>query len=82
VVAQSVRRLSRGSIPDSGNNVIFPLSHRLQTGSKTHPYSLRYTWDSYPGREADRSPPYGAEIKKRWRCDSNPPIRPHDMVLS
>jgi hypothetical protein len=34
-----------------------------------------------PGREADYSHPYSAEIKNAWIYFSNPPIRLHNMVI-
>jgi hypothetical protein len=34
-----------------------------------------------PGREADRSPPSGAEFKSTWRYNSTPPIHLHSVVL-
>jgi hypothetical protein len=34
-----------------------------------------------PGREADHSPPYGAEVKNAWSYTSTFSIRFHGMVL-
>jgi hypothetical protein len=35
-----------------------------------------------PGCEADNSAPSGAEMKNTLSCTSNPPLRPHGVVLS
>jgi hypothetical protein len=35
-----------------------------------------------PGREADHSLRYSAEVKNAWSYTSTPPIRLHDVVLS
>jgi len=35
-----------------------------------------------PGREADNSPPSGAEVNNVWSYASAPPIRLHGVVLS
>jgi hypothetical protein len=35
-----------------------------------------------PGREADHSPPFSAEVKNAWKSTSTPPIRLHGVVLS
>jgi hypothetical protein len=35
-----------------------------------------------PGREADHSVPFSAEVKNVWSCTSTPPIRLHGVVLS
>jgi hypothetical protein len=50
-VAQSVKCLSyRVSIPSRGNDWIFSLRHRVQTGSRAHPASYRMgTGSSYTG---------------------------------
>jgi hypothetical protein len=36
----------------------------------------------WPGREADHSPPSGAEVKNEWSYISAPPVRLHGVVLS
>jgi len=35
-----------------------------------------------PGREADHSPPSGAELKNAWSNTSTPPVRLRGVVLS
>jgi hypothetical protein len=55
------------------------LLHIVQTGSGVHPTSHKMgTGDSFPGvkrqgREADHSPPTGAEVKKMWISTSTSP---------
>jgi hypothetical protein len=34
-----------------------------------------------PGREADHSPPSGAEVKNAWSCISTPPVHLRGVVL-
>jgi len=34
-----------------------------------------------PGREAEHSPPFSAEVKNEWGYSSTPPIRLHYVVL-
>jgi len=55
----------QGSIPGRGNYGAFSLRHRcVQTGSGVHPASYPVdTGDSYPGGEADHSPPSSAKLK-------------------
>jgi hypothetical protein len=51
----------------------FFLRHRLQTGSEAHPVSYPVsTRDSFPGGEADHSPPSSAEVKNVWSYTSTP----------
>jgi hypothetical protein len=40
------------------------------------------TRGSFPGGEADHSPPSGAEVKNEWSYTSTHPIRLHGVVLS
>jgi hypothetical protein len=47
---------------------IFYHRHCLQTDSGSHP-SL-FLGVKRPGREADHSPPFRAEVKNAWRCTS------------
>jgi hypothetical protein len=42
-------------------------------------FSLGVTW---PGCEADQSPPSSAEVQNLWYCTSSPPVCLHDVVLS
>jgi hypothetical protein len=68
----------RGSIPSGGNDEIFSLRHRAETGAGAHPAS-------YPmgiGGEADQSPPSSPEVKNAWSSTCTPPIRLHGVVLS
>jgi len=64
---------------DSWQGQRLSLLHCVQTGSETHPayYSMGIGVVSLgikrPGREADHSPPSGAEIKKPSRYTSTPP---------
>jgi hypothetical protein len=51
---------------------------RVQTGS---PGALSLGIKR-PGREADHSPPYSAEVKNAWIYISSPQIRVHGVVLS
>jgi hypothetical protein len=37
---------------------------------------------SFPGGEADHSPPSSAEVKDAWSYTSTPPIPLHGMVLN
>jgi hypothetical protein len=80
---------------DRGVGVRVPVGSRiltflyLQTGSRVHPTSYRLgSRDSFPpgvkwqGREADRSPPTNAEVKKTRIYKSAPPIHLHGVVLS
>jgi len=48
--------------------------HRVQTGSGSYPasYTIR-TGDSFPGGEADRSPPSKADFKNAWSYTSTHP---------
>jgi len=61
----------------------FFLHHRVQTGSGAYPapYPMG-TRGSFPGREADHSPPCGAEVKNAWKYTYTPPIRLQGLVLS
>jgi len=53
----------------------------IQTGSGAHPASyLMGTGGSFPGSEADHSPPSNAEVKDVWSYTSTP-IRLHGVVL-
>jgi hypothetical protein len=40
------------------------------------------TVDSFPGREADHSPPSSAEVKNAWSYTSTPAIRLNGVLLS
>jgi len=40
------------------------------------------TGGSYPGREADYSPPTSAELKNAWSYTSTPPVRRYGVVLN
>jgi hypothetical protein len=57
----------------------FSLRHRLHTGSGAHPASFpmgtgrSFSGVKWPGREADYSPPSGAEVKNAWSCIFTPP---------
>jgi hypothetical protein len=65
----------------------FSLHHRLQNGSGPHPASYPTVPGALslgvkrPGREADHSPPSGAEVQE-WSYTSTLPIRFHCVVLS
>jgi hypothetical protein len=77
-------------LDDRGSRVRFPagagnfsLHHRVQNGTGTHSASYPMgTRGSFPGGEADHSPPSSAEDKNSWRCTYTLPIRLHIMVLS
>jgi len=58
-------------IPAEAGNISL---HRLvQTGSGAHPASYQMgTRSSFPGGEADHSPPSGAEVRNAWSCTSTP----------
>jgi hypothetical protein len=40
----------------------FSLHHRVQNGAGAHPASYLSSGVKWPGREADHSPPYSAEV--------------------
>jgi hypothetical protein len=76
VVAQIVQRLGYalndgGSIHGKGRG--FSLRHCVQTGSGAHPASSPMGTGHFfhgvkrPGREADNSPPFGAQVLIRFR---------------
>jgi hypothetical protein len=77
-------------LDDRGHRVQFPagagnfsLHHRIQNGSGAHPTSYPMgTRGSFPGGEADHSPPSSAEVKNAWSYSSTPPIRLHGVVLT
>jgi hypothetical protein len=66
----------------------FYLRHRVQTGSGAHPTfypigtSGSFLGLKWPGREADHSPPYSAEVKECVECYLHSPIRLHGVVFS
>jgi hypothetical protein len=62
-------RSSRVPFPAGAGN--FSLHHRVQNGSGSHPasYPMR-TRGSFPGGEADHSPPSSAEVKNAWSYTS------------
>jgi hypothetical protein len=65
-----------------------PVHHRVQNGSGAHPASYPMGTRSSslgvmrPGREADHSPPYSAEVKECVELYLHSPIRLHGVVLS
>jgi hypothetical protein len=68
-------------VPAGAEN--FSLHHRVQSGSGTHPGSYPMgTRASFPGSEADHSPPSSVEVKNAWSYKSTPPICLHGVVLS
>jgi hypothetical protein len=56
----------------------FSLLHNIQTGYGSHPVSYQLGLGALspavkrPGREADHSPPTGAEVRKTWIYTSTP----------
>jgi hypothetical protein len=52
--------------------------HRFQTGSGAHPASYTmgikgsFPGSKWPGRDADHSPPFSAEVKNAWSYTSIP----------
>jgi hypothetical protein len=77
---------SRVRFPAGAGN--FSLNHRVQTGSGTHPASylmgtggVLYLGVKRPEREADHSPPSGAEVNNAWSYTSTPPMRLHGVVI-
>jgi hypothetical protein len=79
-------RSSRVRFPAGAGNL--SLHHRSQTGSGAHldcyPIGNRGSLPGVkrPGREADHSPPSGAEVKNTRSYISTPQVRLHDVVLS
>jgi hypothetical protein len=69
----------RGSIP--GRSRDFSLRQRVQIGSGAHPVSCKMSTGKgavssevkQPGREADHSPSFSAEVKNVWSYTSTPP---------
>jgi len=60
-----------------------PLRHRVQTGSEDHTESYPLgTGGSFPGGEADHSPPPSANIKNAWSYTSTPLVRLPGVVLN
>jgi hypothetical protein len=58
-------------VPAEAGN--FSLHHRVQTGSGAHPASYPLvTRGSFPGGEADHSPPSSVEVKNAWSYTSTP----------
>jgi hypothetical protein len=79
-------RGSRVRFPAGAGN--FSLHHRDQNGCGAYPASYPVGTGTLslgikrPGREADHSPPSGAEIKNAWSYTFTPPICLHGVVLS
>jgi hypothetical protein len=77
-------------LDDRGSRIRFPagtgnfsLHHRFQNGSGAHPASYPMgARVSFPGREADHTPPFSAEVKNARKYTSTPPIRLHGVMLS
>jgi hypothetical protein len=68
-------------VPAGAGN--FSLHHHSQIGSGAHPASYPVgTRGSFPGCEADHSPPSNAEVKNAWGYTSTPPVHLHGLVLS
>jgi hypothetical protein len=66
----------------AGDENCFP-HHRVQAGSGARPVSYPMsTWVSFPGREADRSPPSSAEVNNAWNYTFTPSIRLNGAALS
>jgi hypothetical protein len=64
-------RGSRVRVPAKAGN--FSLHHRVQNGSGAHTASYPMgKGGSFPGGEADHSPPSSAEVKNAWSCISPP----------
>jgi len=66
----------RGSITVRGNDVMFSLYHRIQTGCEVHPASYQMA-NGDPGLkwselEAEHSLPPSAEVKNAWGYTSTP----------
>jgi hypothetical protein len=65
----------------------FSLHHRLQTGSGVR-LPIHWVLEALslvvkqPGREADHSPPFSAEVNNAWGYTSTPPICLHGVALS
>jgi len=61
---------------------IFSRRHRVKTGSVVHPASCPMsTGVKNPRREADHSPPSGAEVKNVWSAVSTHSIRFNGVML-
>jgi hypothetical protein len=61
----------------------FSPHHCVQTGSGAYPASYpMHTRGSFPGGEADNSPPSSTEVKSVWSYTSTLPICLQAMVLS
>jgi hypothetical protein len=74
-------RGSRVRFPVGAGN--FSLHRRVQNCSGTHPGSYPMgTRGSFPGREADHSPPSSVEVKEWVELYLHSPIRLHGVVLS
>jgi hypothetical protein len=79
-------RGSRVRFPAGAGN--FSLHHRIQNGSGAPQSPIRWVPGALslgvkrPGREADHSIPYSAEVKNAWSYTSTPPVRLHGVVLS
>jgi len=59
------------------------LRHHVQTIIWAHPASYKMiTGDSFPGSEADHSPPSSAEVKNGWSYAFTHPIRIHGVMLN
>jgi len=79
----------RGSVLGRGNdgNFFSPPSRPVRLWGPLSLLSNRYRGLCPPGvkrlrREADHSPPSGAEVKNAWNYTSAPPVRLHSVVLS
>jgi hypothetical protein len=82
-------------LDDRGSRVRFPteavnfsLHHRVQNGSGPTQPSIQWVPGALslgvkrPGREADHSPPYIAEVRECLELYIHSPLRLHSVVLS
>jgi hypothetical protein len=77
---QAGRPRDRSSSPSGGNNFLFSTSSRPALGP-TQPPIQGEPGVKRPGREADHSPPTGAEVKKMW-IYTNSLIHLHGVVVN
>jgi hypothetical protein len=79
------RRISWSSAPGRVNKFLYSTSSRPALGPTQPPIKwvpeALYQGVKRPGREADRSPPTNAEVKKTWIIHSHP-IRLHGLVFN
>jgi hypothetical protein len=87
-IESRVRARRSGFNSRCGNDEIFFLLYRVQTGSGAHPASYTVSTGSYfpvdtvAGCEANHSIPSSAEVKNAWSHTSTPSMSHHGVVVS